>query len=321
MTITTAAALVMTGCGDDDPPAEAGTTTVKVGAIGPFTMGTWPLLIADANGYFADEAIEVELTFTFDGGQLLAGGQLDVLGDGADAGLIALQSGKDAIAFAANENHMTDGVIVREEIATVADLEGTTLRTSGAGSTDEFVLARYIEEAGLDPTKVDFQPVEDDGAALVQLGAATIDGGIFDQGLLLEVEQGKHEGVKVLVEPAELGVYPWNMLQTTRSYAEDNPEVITGFIRAWHKAIEFIQDPANKDAVIDVVVGYDETLPREAALGTYDAAKGFGIYVTDPLTPDDIQPALDYLAKTTDTEVTVTAEEFIDNTYYDKAKG
>jgi NitT/TauT family transport system substrate-binding protein len=281
----------------------------------------WPLVVADSEGFFADEGIEVDKIFTFDGGQLLAGGQIDVLNDGADSGLLAAEQGKDAIAFAPLASRVTDGLIVRDDVAGVASLAGTTLRTSGAGATDEFLLKRYLSDNGVDPDEVEYLPVEDDGAALAQLDADQIDGGLFDQGLLLEVERGDIAGAKVLVEPADLGVYPWNALQTTRTFAEANEDKVVGFVRAMMKAIEFIRDPANKDAVVDAVVASDESLDRADIVDTYDAAKGFGLYATEALTPADIQPAVDFLESGQEEPMTVKLDEFIDNTYFERAQG
>jgi ABC-type nitrate/sulfonate/bicarbonate transport system substrate-binding protein len=297
----------------------AGTVTVKVGGIGPFSVTAWPLVIATRQGYFAKEGIRLDQIFTFDGGQLLAGGKINVLNDGGDSGLLAAQAGKDAIAFSSLANRLTDGILVRSDITSVAQLAGKTLRTSGAGSTDEFVLQRFLKSKGIDPSKVKLQPVQEDGAAIAQLQAGNIDGGMYDQGLLFQAEQGQLKGTRALVPPAELGVYPWNVLQTTRSYATAHAQTLVGFVRAVEKAIAFIRDPANKATVIDAVLKSDKTLVRKDIVDTYDAAKTFALYQTTALTAADIQPAIDFVKTTQSGKLSVTAGSFIDNTYFDKA--
>jgi NitT/TauT family transport system substrate-binding protein len=318
-----AAAVLAAGCGDDDGGASGGgggELEVKVAGIPPFTVTTWPLVVADSEGYFAEEGISVDKIFTFDGGQLLAGGQVDVLNDGADSGLLAANQGQDVIAFAPLANQVTDGVLVNSEITDLAQLEGGTLRTSGAGATDEFLLQQYLDDNGVDSESIEYLPVEDDGAALAQLDAGQIDGGMFDQGLLREAEAGEIAGASVLVEPAELGVYPWNTLQTTRSWAEEHPEEAAGFVRAIQRAMDFIRDPANKDAVIEAVVAADESLDAADMEQTYDSAGGFELYTTDPLTDADIQPAVDFLEIAQGEDITIDLAEFIDNTYLEQAQ-
>lgn len=294
-------------------------TTIKVGGIGPFSVTAWPLVIADSEGFFASEGIKIDKIFTFDGGQLLAGDQIDVLNDGADSGLLAAQSGKDVIAFSALANHVTDGLLVRSDITSFDQLVGKTLRASGAGATDEFLLKRLLQNNGVNPDQVNFIPVEDDGPALAQLDAKQIDGGSFDQGVLLQAERGEIANAHVLAEPGKLGVYPWNTLQTTRKFAAEHDSVMVGFVRAIQKAIAFIRDPANKDKVVAAVVKADESLDAKDVGDTYDSTKGFGLYSTDPLTVADLQPAVDFL-QTTDEPVTVELNTFIDNTYVEKAK-
>jgi NitT/TauT family transport system substrate-binding protein len=313
--------LVAAGCGSDEQSSSNGDTLkVTVAGIPPFSITAWPLVIADSGGYFAEEGITVDKIFTFDGGQLLAGDQVNIINDGADSGLLAAQQGKDVIAFAPLAGHITDGLIVKDDIQSVADLAGTTLRTSGAGATDEFLLQKFLEANGVDPTSVEYLPVEDDGAALAQLSAGQIDGGLFDQGLLLEAEQGGIAGAAVLVRPAEFGVYPWNSLQTTRTFADEHGDKLPGFVRAIQRAIAFIQDAANKDKVVTAVLAADNTLDKEGVVDTYDAAKGFGLYTTAPLTPADIQPAVDFLSASEGQPITVDLTKFIENKYVTEAQ-
>ncbi len=303
-------------CGSEEEPTTGEVTTVKVATIPPFTVTTWPVIVADAQGFFQEESIEIELTFTFDGGQLLAGDQVDILNDGGDSGVIAAAQGKDIVEVAPVALTVTDGIVVLPDIATVSDLVGKKLRVTGFG-TDEFLARRFVEEQGVSPDDVEWVAIDDDGAALAQLEAGKIDGGMFDQGFIYDVE--KSGEFRVLAKPTDLGVFPWNVIQTTRSYAEANHDVVVGFIRAVQKAMRFIQDAANRDAVIDAVAAAGED--RAEVDSTYEAAQGFTLYTFDPLTAADLEPALESLVFLGEEVGDFDVASLIDNSYFEEATG
>jgi NitT/TauT family transport system substrate-binding protein len=324
LTVAVGLALVATACGDDEGSSDGGGSAdavdIRVAAIPPFTAFTWPLVVAESEGYFEEEGIGIEETFTFDGAALLAGGQIDVLYEGADSGLLAAEQGQDVIAFGPLVGHVTDGLLVSEDITEIEALPGEALRVSGANATDEFVLERYLEENGVDPESIDYLPVEDDGAALAQLEAGQIAGGMFDQGVLQQAENGDIEGAAPLVRPIDFGPYPWGALQTTRTWAEEHPEAATGFVRAIQRAMEFIRDPANQATVVQAVLAADESLDQEGVELTYEASGEFTFYETEPLTPEDIEPAVEYLREAQGEDITVDLERWIDNSYVDQAQ-
>jgi ABC-type nitrate/sulfonate/bicarbonate transport system substrate-binding protein len=295
-----------------------GVTTIELAGIPPFSIPIWPMIVADHQGFYDRESVDVNITFTFDGGQLLAGGQVDVLSDGADSGLIAASQGKDILFVAPHMDTVTDGLMVSRDITAVADLEGATLRSAGFG-TDEFLARRFIEENGVNPENVTFVPIEDDGAALAQLESGEIDGGMFGVGALLEAEQTGD--FNVLGPPEALGTYPWNTIQTTRTFAEANEDALVGFIRATQDGILFMQDSTNRDAVIEAVLATGEGLPPEDVELSYDSAEGFGQYSLEPLTPDDLEPAFDFFEFAgEDIDVgSLNLAELIDNSYLESA--
>jgi NitT/TauT family transport system substrate-binding protein len=317
--VIVAVLLAATGCGGTTGGGE-GSARIELAGIPPFSIPIWPMLVADHQGFYERENVDVNITFTFDGGQLLAGGQVDVLSDGADSGLIAAARGKDILFVAPHMDTVTDGLMVAPDISSVAELEGATLRSAGFG-TDEFLARRFIEQNGLDPNAVTFVPIEDDGAALAQLESGEIDGGMFGVGALLEAEQSGD--FNVLGPPEALGTYPWNAIQTTRTFAEANEDALVGFIRATQDGIRFMQNPANRDAVIEAVLATGEGLPREDVEASYDSAEGFEQYSLEPLTPEDLQPAFDFFefaGEDIDVE-SLDLEALIDNSYFERASG
>jgi len=319
-----AVALMAGSCGPaQDEGGQQGTEAqapvhIDVGSFPGLGTGNWSVGIAQQQGFFDREGLDVEVTYTFDGGQLLAGGQLDLISDGADSGLVAFAQGKDVVAVAPVTMLAADALVVQPEIDSVTDLAGKTLRVTNFG-TDEFLAREFIEAEGLSPDEVEWVSIDEDGPAITQLASGRIDGGMFDQGFALEADASGD--YNVLARPSDFGRFPWNVLQTTRTFADENPEALVGFIRAIRDAVTFIQDPANREAVIDSLAAAQEGLPREDIEASYEvvASVDYNMFSLDRLTAEDVAPALEQLAFLGEDVGDVDLNMFVDSTYFDQA--
>jgi ABC-type nitrate/sulfonate/bicarbonate transport system substrate-binding protein len=296
-------------------PAEA---IVNVASTPPFSVTSWPIVVADRAGFFRREGIQVKLNFTFTGHQLLAGDLVQFVNAGAQGPLLPAMRGKDIVFVAPIAGTVTTGILAGRDIGKVTDLEGKAFAVSGLGNTDHFVIAKFMERQGLSPSKVKFIGIRDEGAALAQLTAGHIAAGKFDQGKLFRVEQTRQ--FNILATPTDLGGYPWNVIATTRTYATQNRAVVVGFIRAFQSAMRFIQDPANKEAVIAAVMAAASGLERDVVEQTYAAAKGFELYSLKPLTVSDLKLALEALVFAGEDVKALDLSRFIDNAYLQQAQ-
>ena len=142
----------------------AGDGTVRVGHV-PSSLFA-PLYIADANGYFEDEGITLELTplkSGQDGIPMLSNDQLDVMIAGFSAGMFnALDQGlafkvvgSMGISPGDPENSPTALEVAQEliddgSVSSVADLAGRKIAVAGGpGATGGYLLAAMLEEGGL----------------------------------------------------------------------------------------------------------------------------------------------------------------------------
>lgn len=173
---TAVTAALAAGCGGGASPASSsgsdGDSTVTV-VHAPTTLFA-PLYVAQANGYFADEGITVELE-TVRAGQdaipLAASGKVDAVVAGFSAGMFnAISSGLDikitgsmGISTGDPEASPTALEVSKElvdsgEIETVADLEGRKVAISGGpGAAGGYQLGVILGQDGL--TLNDIEPV------------------------------------------------------------------------------------------------------------------------------------------------------------------
>lgn len=314
-------ALGLTSCGDDGGDDEASLSRIRVAAIPAVSVVSWPLIAADEEGCFAEQGIEVDFSFTFDALTLLASGEVDLSMDSADSGLTGALRGVDVVFVAPLVSLVTIGIIGGAGIEEPEDLEGESVGVTGVPSTDQFVVQRYLEQQGVDINTIDFVGIEDDGARLAQLEGgqlAAIRAGSEDVAAL----QDEEGDLSVIATSADLGSYPWNFAQTTRAYASQNAETLTGYLTCVSRGVDFVQDPNNKDTVIDYVTQASEGVDREVVVAGYESwAPDFALYDLRPLTTDDLQPGLDFLefSGQEDVENLDDLDNFIDNSFVEAA--
>lgn len=175
-----ALALTLAACGgnptpeSDDAAPEAETTELQEVTVGIVQLPIFaPIYVADAQGYFEDEGIDVQLENVKSGADaipLAASGQIDVVAAGFSAGFFSsIDSGLEVVTVGSmgvtgpeGEDPASALVVSKElhdsgEVTDVADLEGRKIGVlGGGGATGAFFTSLALEEAGLGVDDVEF---------------------------------------------------------------------------------------------------------------------------------------------------------------------
>lgn len=261
---------LMTGCGNKSTSETDGTETSEKGeAATKVIIGTQEMPndegIAKAMEFFKEEmGVEVEIK-QFDSGKdvntALASGSIDfgLLGSCPASLAISQDLGVKCI-WIHEVLGPTESLVARQSagIASTADLKGKTIATPFA-STAHFSLLHALETAGLSETDVnllDMQPSEIYAAWQNE----QIDATYVWEPTLSELENAVF--VCSSQDMAEAGYMTSNVELVRTEFAEANPEVVEGYIRAVAKAVELYQN-TKEDAVSTIVTALE--LPKEDA--------------------------------------------------------
>ncbi|MGM0615895.1 MAG: ABC transporter substrate-binding protein [Pseudomonadota bacterium] len=229
-----------------------------------------PFLMAVDRGYFAEEGLDVQI----DSGSGSAGainrvasgayemgfGDLNALveflaenpeGPGI-TGVYSVYDGTPAAVFARKDSG----------IETPADLAGKTI---AAPTFDTGYRAWGIFAAAndLDPEAVEWQNVDPTlRETLLTRGDVDAITGFYFTSLLNLEERGMSQDDLTIMPFPEYGVPLYgNAIIASESFAEENPEAVRGFLRAFNRALgETLDDP---DAAIDYVRKRDELIDLE----------------------------------------------------------
>ncbi len=217
----------------------------------------WPIWVAQERGMFAKNGVEPKITLTPNSVAQLTGlidGKFDIAMTAID-NLIAYREGQgeakvdgpDLIAVMGADNGFLRLVAV-PEVKSYADLKGKTVSVDARTTGYAFVLFEMLDRAGL---KEPAYQVERAGGVLQRFQqllekkhAATL--------LLSPFEvQAEAKGFNRLGDGlATLKTYQGLVAGVRQSWANQNRKAMTGYIKAYVEAVDWLYDPANRDAAI-----------------------------------------------------------------------
>jgi ABC-type nitrate/sulfonate/bicarbonate transport system substrate-binding protein len=233
------------------PAAPVAPTVLNVIAF----AGGWnlPLWVAQRQGFFEQQGVDVRLSFTPNSGALIGGlmnGRFD-LGLASIDNLVAYQEGQgdgaplqdpDLVAVMGVDGGFLS-VVADKSIATVADLRGKKLAVDSLNTGFAFVLRELLRSQGVADADVTFVR----GGA-TELRFRGLVAGTYDATLLrtpFDILAGER-GFRVVATAESLGPYLGTSGMVRRSWAASHEPALVGFLRAYRDAMQWLVDPANR---------------------------------------------------------------------------
>jgi ABC-type nitrate/sulfonate/bicarbonate transport system substrate-binding protein len=271
----------LSACGDDDdkggssepetPTSEADISgeidtskvqkTLTVGVDNPYYLFHEDVFMAEELGYFDEVGIdEVKIITVEDPLPALIGGSLDMALYDTDTAMAAAAKGAGDIRYISTYLGGEANILgVGPGIETADDLKGKTITGGQFGSRNDFLIRKLLTDNGLDPDE-DVELVSTGGQSNERLQAVisgTVDGASLQlrHRTLLENEGGKF----LFEETSQVPQNGWSVGELL----SESPETVAAFMTATLKARQYITDPANKDAVLELAESLDFELPQD----------------------------------------------------------
>ncbi len=273
-----------------------------------------PLQLAQTNGLFRDNGLDVELVHAPGnaGPAALLSGQAQVMSSGCAEAISAIAGGGDFVFLLTTINRMQYVLAGGPNVTGPDSLRGKRLAVSRLGASSHLATKFIIKQLGLDP---------DQGVVYVQVGntpervsallSGSVDGTILsvDEGTLI----GSQPGMRVIVDMTQADVpYCGNGIVTTRQYLRENPESAKRLTRALVAAIAHYK--------LDRTEGIEAT---GEFLGEHDLQKLMGTWDTwarmfpeKPYPePRGLQFVIDEAAQADERARSLTPQQMIDPTW------
>ncbi len=254
-------------------PAEKAALTIAIPFPDIVMYGRY--FIADAEGYFADEGITVDVVTADDTVAAVVSGSADIGVQSAGAALLAANEGLPVRVIGSHSCRQSFNFAVQPDITSAADLAGKDIVLAGtAGDPAQFEREKVLAEAGWDVSGVGANVVYPgpDSATWRQFflaGSVALMPFYEDDRLALE-EYGASFPI------SEVKAWPNDSYVASVDWLAQNPNAAGRFLRAVMRATQFLQAPglgelpANKDRVLEIYRANEvDTAAQEANSGVY----------------------------------------------------
>ncbi|MGN6733903.1 MAG: ABC transporter substrate-binding protein [Candidatus Binatia bacterium] len=212
------------------------------------------LWVAQEKGFFAKNGIDVQTVFIPGSPTLIASintGDVQMAYTGGTATLGAAVGGLDMKIIAAFSNFVQTDLVVRPEIKTAVDLKGKRIGVTSIGGTGWMSAMLALEQIGINPErdKVSLAAFGDQRVITQALETNTIQGaslaGIFSRRL-------KRNGYNFLAEVEKIPLVGTSIVLKA-DYLASHQALVRSALRALIEGHGFVLNPANKQAVMDVM--------------------------------------------------------------------
>jgi len=293
--------------------------TIKNIRLAVISEGTssWPLFVAEEQGYFKRAGVNVDMTVTGSSvkqlEKLISGGY-DIGFQQSDHVVRAVEGGGDLFAFMAFAHAPELSLVAAQRIASFQDLRGGTIVVDGARTGYALLLRKLLADRGL--FEKDYRMQEFGGSQERQDamrsggGVATLLNPPFDRQLI-------EDGFRSLGTTWDFfPTYPGPVGAARRTWAAANPDALTGFITAMHDAYAWLKNGRNKAAAIAL-------LPPRLNMDEKTAALAFDDYVRQPVPAITAQGMREVIDIVWDAEgyrsAKGGAEKYLDTGYLERA--
>jgi NitT/TauT family transport system substrate-binding protein len=298
--VIAAAALLLSGCASDGNTAESGAGQLKKLVIAEpvHSVGYLPLYAAMANGYFADEGLDIQLT-TLTGGAhvnaVLSGDAWAFIG-GPESGAIANAKGAQLVTVA--------GVVNKANIYWTAkagldintnnlaeSLKGKRIAIGRHGGSPEIISLYLLKQLGINPDDLEITNNDQSGSELALVQADKADIAVTTEPVL---GQGITEGVwtePILNIPAKLGDFAYSSIVVDKKPTTDDPATARKFTAALAKGMDFVMN--DKEGTLKLAVSEFPTMGADVVGATLDRAYADNLWTGVDISDAGLQLDLD----------------------------
>ena len=240
--------------------------------------GNWPVWAAQEKGLFAKNGIAVNLSFTPNSVEQirnLMSGKYD-FGTTAYDNVVAYQEGQgetelpsepDLFAFMGGYSGSLR-FVTSPDVKTYAALKGKTVGVDAATTGFAFILYKLAAMNGLSSDDYKVEKLGGTPARVQALMEGRIAGTMISSPSEILPESKGY--TRLGDTTATFGAYQASVGVARRAWAANHGEQLVAFIRAYAAAMDWLQDPANKEEAISIYVMHTPNAPRPAAQKAYE---------------------------------------------------
>lgn len=274
------------------------------------------LIVAQNQGFFRKYKLEVQLVLMPNApiafSALSAGESHFYFGTASGTSLGAILNGLDGVFVAGFINKLVGAFAVSKEIKTPNDLRGKQIGVASLGGGNWMYTMLAFDHWGIDPKRdnITFRIIGNTGVRAQSIATGIIAGSMLGYTFAAHL---RRDGYPILADVADLNIpFQDTALYTRKSFVAQHPETVENVIRALFDALVFIQEPANKNAVLKDLAQWLRLSKTEDALEGYEFMRKMYTRRIYP-TVDGIRNAIRVIGMTNEKFRVLKAEDLVDD--------
>ena len=249
-------------------PAEGEMRTIRVGIVGASAVD-WPLLTMQNQEMCAEHGVEIERIDTGSSAaiaQQLAAGSIDV-GSGGWPDLIRAIDAGAPLRIVASGVRAPYSVMADSSIGSWQDLAGETVIIGGENDITRMYFNVLAEANGLDPSEVQLTYAGSTPNRFAALESGSVAAAILAPPFDVRATSLGATNLGTVYE--HLPEAPFIGYAADPTWAAENEQLLVDFLTCYVQAIQWLRDPANAEAAVQVLAEMTNTEPADAQ-ATYD---------------------------------------------------
>lgn len=231
---------------------------------------TWtgyaPMFIAQANGYFEEAGLDMDIQVIEDESTyaaLITTGNIDFLATAQDPNIKMYANGATSrYVLAMDASRGADGLVATADIATLDDLKGRALALDKSASSYYFFLTALENGSSLKEEDINVMDMGD----TTEAGLAFMSGSV-DAAIMWEPELSEAlaiEGAHALVTSADYPETIMDSLVVNSKLAEEHPEIVEAMAECWYRAVDFMNENPDEACAL-MAAGFEEVTAEDVA--------------------------------------------------------
>ena len=252
--------LAVTACAGGSTGGAGGDGEVSTVGMGiqPW-LGYGPWYIAQENGYFEDEGVDVEITNFMNDADMsaaFASDRIQVANMASHSALQLVEQGLDiTIVLLLDASLTADAILTDGGITDVADLAGQDVAFE-EGSVSNLLLGYALQEAGLSLDDINPVPMDPSEAATALIGGSVPVAVTYEP--YISEARSSSDAFEAIFTAAEKEGLISDVLAVDNDFLAENPDTVQQIVNAWGPSIDFYEsDTEEARAIIAENVGSD----------------------------------------------------------------
>ena len=312
--------MLFAGCGKEE-----GLTKVQLTEVA-HSIFYAPMYVAVEEGYFEEEGIELTLVNGLGADKTMTAvlsGEADIGFMGSEASVYVYNEGAEdyVVNFAQLTQRAGNFLVSREADSDfkMTDLKGKTVLGGRKGGMPQMVFEYILKKYGMNPdTDLDIVTNIDFGMTAQAFaggsGEYTVE---FEPSATALEKEGS--GYVVASLGVESGYVPYTAYSAKKSYIEENPEVIEGFVKALQKGMDYVNSHTSEEIAEKIQPQFAET-DKDTLITIVNRYKEQDTWKEDLVfEKESFELLLDILESAGELSKRPPFEDLVDNTFSEKA--